>query len=224
MGFQVGVVTNGYWSTEVEDALEWLWPLAGLAQDLSVSSDLYHWSEELSRQADTARRAPEKLNTPAGVISVAQPEAADSVSPSAQLPLSESGVIHRGRAAGKLVEQASLRPWKQFAQCPYENLREPRRLHLDPLGNLHICQGISLGNVFRTPLSQICEKHDADAHPITSPLLAGGPAELVRRYGLAHREGCADACHLYYQARRGLRGRFPDILLPDRMYGVVSQS
>lgn len=224
MGFQVGVVTNGYWSTEVEDALEWLRPLAGLVQDLSVSSDLYHWSEKLSRQAETARRAAEKLNIPAGVISVAQPEAADSVSPSGQLPVGESGVMYRGRAAEKLVEQACLHSWKQFAECPYENLREPGRLHLDPLGNLHICQGISLGNVFRTPLSQICEKYDADAHPITGPLLAGGPAELVRRYGLEHREGYAGACHLCDQARRSLRGRFPDILMPDQMYGVVSQS
>jgi len=27
MGFQVGIVSNGYWATDVEDALEWLRPL-----------------------------------------------------------------------------------------------------------------------------------------------------------------------------------------------------
>ncbi|GAJ24846.1 unnamed protein product, partial [marine sediment metagenome] len=44
MGFQVGIVSNGYWATDVEDALEWLRPFTGLIQDLSISSDLYHWS------------------------------------------------------------------------------------------------------------------------------------------------------------------------------------
>ena len=29
MGFSVGIVSNGYWATEVEDAIEWLKPLAG---------------------------------------------------------------------------------------------------------------------------------------------------------------------------------------------------
>jgi pyruvate-formate lyase-activating enzyme len=28
LGFRVGIVSNGYWATESEDALEWLRPLA----------------------------------------------------------------------------------------------------------------------------------------------------------------------------------------------------
>jgi pyruvate-formate lyase-activating enzyme len=51
-GFQVGIVSNAYWATSMEDALEWLRPLAGLLCDLSVSSDLYHYSQEQSRQAE----------------------------------------------------------------------------------------------------------------------------------------------------------------------------
>ena len=30
LGFKVGIVTNGYWGTELEDALEWLRPFKGL--------------------------------------------------------------------------------------------------------------------------------------------------------------------------------------------------
>ena len=57
MGFQVGVVSNSYWATAEQDAREWLRPFAGLIQDLSVSSDLFHWSEKLSQQAKNARAA-----------------------------------------------------------------------------------------------------------------------------------------------------------------------
>ena len=128
--------------------------------------------------------------------------------------------MYRGRAAEKLVAQAARRPWTQFTECPHEDLREPGRVHLDPFGHLHICQGISLGNLFRVPLSEICETYNADMHPITGPLLEGGPAALVSRYELPHSESYADACHLCYEARRELRPRFPEILGPDQMYGV----
>jgi hypothetical protein len=127
--------------------------------------------------------------------------------------------MYRGRAAETLAPEARQQPWDQFTACPHEDLREPGRLHVDPFGHLHICQGISVGNLFQRPLKEICETYDPDSHPITGPLLAGGPAELVRRYGLPHQEGYADACHLCYESRRALRERFPEILVPDQMYG-----
>lgn len=219
-GFRVGVVTNGYWATDPEDAVEWLRPLQGLVQDLSVSSDLYHWSEKLSRQAKNAMEAAQQLGIPTGVISIAQPGISDSTAVVEQLPTSESPVMYRGRAAEKLVGKASLKSWKQFNTCPYEDLRDPGRLHVDPLGYVHICQGISLGNLFDISLREICEGYEPQSHPITGPLLGGGPAALVVHHELTCRERYADACHLCYEARRLLRGRFPDILAPNQMYGV----
>ena len=220
MGFRVGIVSNSYWATDVQDALEWLRPFAGLIQDLSVSSDVYHWNEKLSRQAQNARSAAEQLGIPLGLMSVAQPEDTNAALAVGQLPVGESAVMYRGRAADKLVAKAVRRPWEQFTECPHEDLREPGRVHLDPFGNLHICQGISLGNLFRAPLGEICRSYDADRHPITGPLLKGGPVELVRLYELPHAESYADACHLCYEARRELRQRFPEILGPDQMYSV----
>jgi hypothetical protein len=220
LGFRVGVLSNSYWANEVQDALEWLRPFAGLIQEVSISSDVYHWNEKLSRQAQNARAAAEQLGIPVGLLSVAQPGDTNAALAVGQLPLGESAVMYRGRAAEKLVAQATRRPWTQFTECPHEDLREPGRVHLDPFGHLHICQGISLGNLFRTPLSEICKTYDADRHPITGLLLEGGPAALVSRYELPHAQSYADACHLCYEARRELRPRFPEILGPDQMYGV----
>lgn len=219
-GFRVGMVTNSYWATDYEDALEWLRPFSGLVDDLSISSDLYHYDEVNSRQTENVRQAAEHLGIPIGVISIAQPEDGEGNRSTGQLPLGDSPVSYRGRAAVKLLDKASRRPWDQFAECPEEDLREPGRVHVDPLGNMHICQGISLGNIFETPLDEICESYDPDNHPICGPLLAGGPTELVRRYGLKHESSYADACHLCYQARTALRVELPSILLPDQMYGI----
>jgi len=223
MGFSVGIVSNGYWATDKDDALECLKPFAGLLQDISLSSDLYHYTEKLSQQAKNASVAAKKLGIPTYVCTIAQPEGMNVAAADGRLPAGEYDVRYRGRAAEKLVERATLRPWDQFTECSTEDLREPGRVHVDPLGNLHICQGISIGNLFRTPLKQICETYNPDTHPITGPLLAGGPVELVRRYGLPRKEAYADACHLCYEARQALRGQFPEILGPDQMYGELEE-
>jgi hypothetical protein len=95
-------------------------------------------------------------------------------------------------------------------------------VHLDPFGNLHVCQGILLGNLFQTPLKAICETYDPEVHPVIGPLLQGGPAQLARIHGLAPEANSlyADACHLCYETRRRLRNQFPEALGPDMMYGV----
>lgn len=221
MGFRVGMVSNGYWATDKNDAVECLKPFAGLVQDLSVSSDLYHYTEKLSREAENARAAAEELGIPIGVVTIAQPEETDALSVAGQLPAGESSVLYRGRAAEKLVERAIHQTWDRFRECPFEDLREPGRVHIDPLGNLHVCQGISIGNLLRVPLKEICETYDPDSNPIVGPLIRGGPAELVERYELSHEETYADACHLCFEARRALREEFPEILGPDQMYGVA---
>lgn len=219
-GFQVGIVSNSYWAISKEDAVEWLKPFAGMLEDLSVSSDLFHYEEQHSLQAKNACQAADELGIPIGTISIAQPGADGAEQVVGQLPMEESGVMYRGRAAEKLVSKATLNPWTEYTECPYEELRDPGRVHLGPLGEVHICQGISIGNLFETPLKDICANYDPDQHPITGPLLSAGPAELVHRYNLPHFESYADACHLCYSARLELRERFPHQLGPDQVYGV----
>jgi MoaA/NifB/PqqE/SkfB family radical SAM enzyme len=219
-GFQVGIVSNAYWATSLEDAIEWLQPFKGLLQDLSVSSDLFHYSEMMSLQAKNAEMAAQELGIPIGVISIAKPEKPAEIT-SGVIPEGESGVMYRGRAVTTLLQYASLQPWSTFTECPYEDLGDPGRVHLDPFGNLHICQGISIGNMFQQPLKEIWAAYRAEDHPITGPLLQGGPAELARHYNTSPAAEYADACHLCYATRISLRERFPGSLLPDQMYGVV---
>lgn len=221
LGYRVGIVSNAYWATSVEDAELYLRPLAGLVQELSVSSDLFHYSEMISQQSRNATLAAENLGIPVGTISIASPEIDEAQYTSGILPEGETGVMYRGRAAQKLASRANHQDWHVFTTCPYEDLRDPGRLHLDPYGHLHICQGITLGNLFETPLKEILINYDPDRHPIVGPLLAGGPAELARRYEVIPEATYADACHLCDQSRQYLRIRFPSVLAPDQMYAVL---
>jgi hypothetical protein len=221
MGFQAGIVSNAYWATSLEDAIEYLRPFTTLINDLSVSSDLYHYDEKLSWQARYATVAATQLGIPVGTLSIAQPEEANAISATGELKGEAVGVMYRGRAAEKLAPRVPQHGWKQFTECPHEDLREPGRVHVDPFGNLHICQGIVIGNLFEQPLRQICETYNAEAHPIIGPLLRGGPAELARQSDISHQNRYADACHLCYETRRALRERFPVLLKPDGMYGIM---
>lgn len=219
MGFSVGIVTNAYWANSVADAEEWLRPFVGRLADFTVSSDLFHCSETMGERPQNALVAAKWLNIPTGMISIAQPNVQAQQT---QGQIEEQGaVMYRGRAAEMLVDKAIGYPWENFDSCPHEDLRQPGRMHLDPLGNLHICQGVVIGNLFEKRLKQICEEYDADAHPICGPLLEGGPAALVTEYNLPHGFSYADACHLCYETRMMLRPRFPQYLNPNQMYGVM---
>ncbi len=220
LGFKVGIVSNAYWATDMDDAMTCLEPFAGKVQDLSISSDSYHWNDEDDRQTRIASEAARGLGIPLEVIRIAPPEATHVACSQGQIPPGESAVVFRGRAAQRLTARADTHPWQQFTECTFEDLREPGRVHLDALGNVHICQGITLGNLLQRPLRDLFDNYDPDTHPVIGPLLEGGPAELVRRYDLPCQGEYCDVCHLCDTARRALRARFPEVLAPDQMYGV----
>lgn len=222
LGFKVGIVTNAFWATTHAEALEWLRPFASSIEDLTVSDDAYHGSKEDPRLIRIARQAAEHLGIPVDFISVAGPETTDVQNLPGQLPTDEAKLMFRGRAAEKLVAGVKLKPWQQFTNCPWEELRNPERVHVDAFGDLHICQGISMGNLLKHPLVDLIRDYDPDTHPIVGPLLAAGPAELVKRYEVPHDLAYADACHLCYASRCRLRDRFPGVLTPDEMYGAGS--
>ena len=219
LGFKVGIVTNSYWATSEEDACLWLEPLVGKVQDLSISSDLFHYSENISQQSKHVTQVANQLKIPLGIICIEQPEN-PSVSSIGQITSEPSSLMYRGRAAAQLVEKALLHSTVNLIECPHENLKDPGRVHIDPLGNIHICQGISIGNIFTTTIRKICDNFNPTDHPIIGPLLSGGPLNLAEQYQISSAEAYADACHLCYETRKLLRNQFPDTILPDQMYGV----
>jgi len=224
MRYSVGIVSNAYWANSEDDARLFLEPFTGKVDDLTVSSDLFHYTEKMSAQSRFATQAAGDFGIPTGVITIAEGGFGESETVTGTLQPGEGQVMYRGRAAEKLVDPDSLKPWTGFNTCPYENLVDPGRVHVDPLGYVHICQGITLGNLFDTPLVEICQNFIPDKHPILEPLIAGGPTRLVEAFDLIHRPGLqatayADACHLCYTARSQLRQRFPAELAPDQVYG-----
>jgi hypothetical protein len=229
-GLKTGLVTNAYWATEPEDADLWLAPLRGLdLYDMSVSDDAFHQEDEENNSAKRALESARKLGIAVRSICIDPPsvavarEGGDGGGGGKGEPVVGGGVVFRGRAVEKLAAGLPRRPWDEFTECKREELESPGRVHVDSYGNVQVCQGLSMGNMWRTPLSELVRDYDARSHPICGPLLNGGPAELVRRYGVAHEDGYVDECHLCYCARRALLDRFPEYLAPKQVYGVEDQ-
>lgn len=223
LGFKTGVVTNAYWATSEEDTKLWLEPLKNLeVADISISDDSFHYENEKTNPARMALTAGEKLGMPASVIRIDKPVAESVDKEQAKgKPVVGGSVMFRGRAVEKLVEGLPKRPWKEFTECPYEDLENPERVHLDPFGEIHICQGLSMGNMWKAPLSRIIETYDARSHPICGPLISGGPALLAKKYDLKHDDEYVDACHFCYLARLALLTSFPEYLAPRQVYGLA---
>jgi len=221
LGFRVEVLSNCYWASCPEDAVEWLLPMAKAENvELSLSSDLHHGESWAIEEVKNAVKAANELSMKVGILSIKYPKA-EAPCPKeiegAKVGLSE--LMYKGRAVSELAPDAEKKAWREFTKCPYEKLVDPERVHVDPLGYVHVCQGISIGNAWQKPLSKIIGEYDPSKNPILEPLIRGGPVALVEKFDLPHDGFYADACHLCYAARCMLRKNYPDILAPDEMYG-----
>ncbi|UCH31317.1 MAG: radical SAM protein [Candidatus Bathyarchaeota archaeon] len=220
-GFRRSIVTNSYWATSVEDAIEWLTPISKIGvHDFAVSDDAYHYGENEENYAKYAYTAAKTLGLPVSKISIEDPRRCIEKSPWKGQPVTGGSVQFKGRAVEKLVEGLRTSPWTEFDKCLDEDFSNQGRVHIDPFGHVHVCQGITIGNMKVIPLAELFATFDPKKHPICAPLLKGGPAELAREYQVAHKEDYVDECHLCYDIRSKLRKRFPDILVPDQLYGV----
>ena len=221
--FQVGVVTNAYGALAEEDAALWLKPLteAGMSY-INISNDALHYGDQEATPAAIAIQVAGQLGTANAPICIEEPEVEVHHGESIEKghPVIGGGVKFRGRAVEKLVGNLPRRPIDKLCECPYEDLVSPSRVHVDAYGNVQICQGISMGNCLKMPLSELVQNYDAQKHPICGPLVRGGPAGLAREYGLDLEDEYVDECHLCYAARLALIDRFPEHLAPRQVYGL----
>jgi hypothetical protein len=190
--------------------------------DLSLSDDLYHHEKEKDNPAKLALIAAKKIGMPASTICVEEPTVENGVDGKQDKgePVIGGGVMFKGRAVEKLTEGLPKRWWEEFTQCPYEDLEDPKRVHIDSYGNVHLCQGLSMGNMWETPLSTLVRNYNAHKHPICGPLIRGGPALLAKEYNVEHEDKYVDECHFCYLVRLALIDRFPQYLTPRQVYGL----
>ncbi len=221
LSFNTAIETNSYWATTEEDAQLWLAPLqeAGLTV-LEVSDDQYHHGEQEITPAKRATAAADKLGIPIRSMCIEKPSIKEDSSQGKGEPVYSGGPRLKGRAFDKMTNGLPTKPWNEFTECPFEDLRNPSRVHVDPFGNVHLCQGISMGNLWETPLSQLIKNYDPETHPISGPMLRGGPAGLAEERDIPHDDEYIHACHFCTSMCRALIDEFPTYITPRQVYGL----
>ncbi len=223
MGFNVGVVTNAYGAISEADADLWIEPLAKLGVAyLSVSDDTFHYGEDVS-PAKNALAAARKFGIPTAPICIQEPfiDTAPEQGQDKGKPIVGGGAMFRGRAVEKLTDGLPKRDCNELNSCPHEDFQSPSRVHVDCYGNVQLCQGISMGNMWQRPLSTLIHEYRVDDHPICSPLSKGGPIRLARKYNIQTEKAYVDECHLCYATRLSLIDAFPQWLAPKQVYGIT---
>ena len=221
-GFKVGIVTNAYGTISGEDAELWLKPLAGAGLSyLSVSNDPYHYGEAAETPATIAHQTAQRLGLDTSAICIEAPEVIQDPDDAGKGdPVIGGGPKFRGRAVEKLADGLPLRSWQGLRECPYEELASPSRVHVDAFGHVQVCQGISIGNMWETPLADLIAGYRPEVHPICGPLIRGGPAELARACGQIPQPGYIDECHLCFLTRKAVIDEYPEALVPKQVYGL----
>ncbi|MEE9572020.1 MAG: radical SAM protein [Candidatus Neomarinimicrobiota bacterium] len=220
MGFKTGIVSNNYWASTVEDAKLWLKPIIDSGIDnISLSDDTYHYDDTEENPAKFATDAARELGFSAALICIEKPSIEQSADGKGA-PVVGGSALFKGRAVEKLVNGLPTKSVENFIECKHEELVTPLRVHIDSFGNVQVCQGLSIGNMWQKPLSQIINEYDATAHPICGPLSTSGPSKLAQIYDVKLDDKFIDECHYCYTIRRTLINRFPEYLSPPQVYGI----
>ncbi len=222
MGFKASMVSNAYMATCDDDAELWLRPLRdrGLSF-ISLSNDAFH-ADDPDNPASRALQAAEKLGIATSTIAIDNPQAKGCPADYGDKgePVAGGEPLYIGRAADKLTDGLPTQDPESFSECKHEELVSPKRVHVDAFGHVHICQGISMGNMWQRPLHEMVRDYHAPDHPVCGPLVKGGPAELARHYGVQPGRACVDECHYCFLTRRALVERLPEHLAPRQVYGL----
>ncbi len=140
---------------------------------MDVSDDTFHHGEKEDNNAKHAMAATKELGIEVNSICIKPPDVKNDAEQTKGDPIYLGGPKLRGRAVEKLTKGLPTRPCSEFTHCPYEDFEQPGRVHVDPFGNVHLCQGISMGNMWETPFSSLVEHYDPKNHPIAGPILEG---------------------------------------------------
>ncbi len=100
-------------------------------------------------------------------------------------------------------------------------LDAPQMVWLDPMGNVMICPGITIGSLHTDSLQDILDRYDPQNDPVLCALSHNGPQglyHLAKLHHVAPSGPFIDRCDVCFQSRRTLQEIYPQTLTPAVCY------
>lgn len=240
----IGISTNGNWYGSLERVDNILAKIKDLGvTGICVSADGFHTSDTnigiQSELVDAIEKAGmnghswivqtmlEKNVHNAEIENPVHKGIADKVKGHTSLPLAPTFVRSIGKGSrvnSPKKERIPHKPCMDMCKClgtrsPFN----PAMVWIDPYGNVMICYGIVIGNVYNQSINQILENYRPDMNEVLESLSSGGTYgmyQLAKKYNKNIPEYYYDGCDLCYTARSALMDVFPQILSPLECYPV----
>jgi sulfatase maturation enzyme AslB (radical SAM superfamily) len=240
----IGISTNGFWAkseTETESIVREL-DKNGVS-GIAVSADYYHQQHMSIEEPKTLARVIKKcgLKTHSYVMGARlNTDVVNSASVNAQSETIAKNVIQnmdiplalpteRSIGKGSVINNPKKTDIPQ-GKCTELNtcLGErspfnPAMVWIDPYGNVMICYGIIIGNLYSKTLNQIISEYKPEKYPLLKELASEGPKgvfKIAKDLGMDSSKGFYDECDLCYKSRSFLRKKLPEILGPSECYPV----
>ena len=235
-GLDVGIVSNCFWATSLEDAKVWLAPFAelGLA-DLSLSSYAYFVEDANEEHLRNAVLAAQELGIP---VERAGGGGAGGHRRARRL-LRRRRRDHAQGAGGRGARARASRRGRPRRSSPAPSRTSPTRAGLTSARTASCRSARASAPATSSPeatarrrpstwprrspaaCARVLDAYDPHARPVIREILAGGPWALAQAAGHSpERSHYADECHLCYEVRAALRaaGRHPDVVAPGQCY------
>lgn len=236
----IGISTNGFWATDYEKASSFVKKLINYGVNgIAVSADHFHQKHlSLEGPKNLIRIIKsEGINTHSYIMGARLSERVDrseeinskseQIARNTEQGLGVPFALAYERSIGKgsninVPKRNELPKGKctEINTClgnrsPFN----PAMVWIDPYGNVMICYGIIIGNVYKESFNNILEKYDTKNLPVIHALAKNGPMAL---YNLVDKKITStrffDECDLCYLSRKLLRSDYPEIFGPDECY------
>ncbi len=238
----IGLSTNGFWAKDIEKARDIVKELAKQGvTGIAISADYYHQQQmDIKGPQNLARIIKEEgIQTHSYIMGarlldvVNGAKKINAISETIASKVEQGLGIPYARATERSIGKGSRLNHPKRSVIPSGSCTElntclgerspfnPAMVWIDPYGNVMICYGVIIGNVYEKPFNKILEDYSPESSVVLNKLATVGPKGL---YNLAIEKGIKmpgkyfDECDLCYQSREKLYGQFPEVLGPKECY------
>jgi hypothetical protein len=231
---EIWIFTNGFWANNTSRARTMTENLKarGLTK-VFLSVDVFHQGYVSIQFIENAIKASLKadLETCIDARFIGQPDENNTYNSATRsflqslgsllsnIEITRAQPLFVGRAAESLSEHVKKKPFSEILneKCPGAwsggTLKSPLGVDVDEFGFVTICPGLSIGNTRATSLRKTLEKYDYQNHTVIAALYDNGIEglmDLASKNGFVPEEAYVNGCHFCYEARKFLRGFFPN--------------
>ncbi len=242
--YDIGIATNGWWGQSPRRATAIVQRLqqAGV-NGVCLSADHFHQLTIPVEDLTNAARAVVKSGLTRHswlVCSLLDDDYADAerlneksraiateVATASGLTVAEISVRPLGRSA-RLSRQDDLPaalpsgPCQDMACCLGDTTTtDPQMVWIDPMGNVMICHGLTIGSLHEASLQEILDSYAPQQDPVLNALDRDGPQgiyHLAQTHAVAPSGPFLDRCDLCFKSRRALQEVYPRTLTPAVCY------